>query len=121
TDATFLRGVGTAGTVTSWCDDPACSHPFGVRFSRAKGYRSIAWTGGDRVISNPLPPGGGDDDNSGTYMVRRGDSFMRMPGGGGSFRPSAAFITPDNGWLEGPVQIGAAPRPDLLLSWPAAV
>ena len=80
TDATFFRALD--GTVTTWCDD-GCDHPFGARFSRGQGYRSIAFAGGGRVISNPLPPGGGDEDNRGAYLVLRGNDFVRMPGGGG--------------------------------------
>ncbi|HEY6889678.1 MAG TPA: hypothetical protein VI300_17905, partial [Solirubrobacter sp.] len=117
TDATFFRA--TSGAITSWCDD-GCDHGFGTRFSRGLGYRSIAFAGGGRVISNPLPPGGSDEDNNGAYLVRRGNDFVRMPGGGGSFRPSAAFSSPTEGWLEGPVQITNQPRPDHLQAWPVA-
>ena len=44
-----------------------------------------------------------------------------MPGGGGNYRPSAAFSSPTEGWLEGPVQVSAEPRPARLNAWPAAV
>ena len=118
TDATFFRA--SDGTLTSWCDS-GCDHPFGARFSRGQGYRWIGFAGGGRVISNPLPPGGGDEDNRGAYLVRRGDAFVRMPGSGAPFRPSAAFRSPTEGWLEGPVQVSAQPRPDHLREWPAAV
>ena len=119
TDATFFRA--SDGTVTSWCDATVCDHPFGARFSHQAGYRSIAFSGGARVISNPVPPGGADEDNRGAYLVRRNDTFVRMPGGGGSFRPSAAFSSPTQGWLEGPVQIGSEPAPNHLQQWPASV
>ena len=118
TDATFFRALD--GTVTSWCDD-GCDHPFGARFSRGQGYRSIGFAGGGRVISNPLPPGGGDEDNRGAYLVLRGNDFVRMPGGGGNYRPSAAFSSPSEGWLEGPVQVSAQERSARLNPWPAAV
>ncbi len=118
TDATFFRAAD--GTLTSWCD-AGCDHGFNARFSRGQGYRSIGFAGGGRVISNPLPPGGTDEDNRGAYLVRRGDDFVRMPGGGGSYRPSAAFSSPDDGWLEGPVQVSAEPAPDRLQPWPVAV
>ena len=98
----------------------ACDHLFGARFSRGQGYRSIAFAGGGRVISNPLPPSGNDEDNRGTYLVRRANDFVRMPGGGGSFRPSAAFLSPTEGWLEGPVQVTTESPPDRLQAWPVA-
>ena len=41
-----------------------------------------------------------------------------MPGGGGNFRPSGAFASADSGWLQGPVEISAEARPDLLRPWP---
>ena len=106
--------------MTSWCDD-GCTHPFGARFSRGQGYRSIGFAGGGRVLSNPLPPGGSDEDNRGAYLLLRGSDFVRMPGGGGSYRPSAAFSSPTEGWLEGPVQVSAEARPARLNAWPAAV
>ena len=54
-------------------------------------------------------------------MRFEGDSFARLPGGGGNFRVSGAFQSADLGWLEGPVEIStktapAAPRP-----WPLSL
>jgi hypothetical protein len=115
-----------AGAVTgSWCDAPAlCSAPLGARFSRQGGYRSFAWPGtgfGTRVITNPLDQSGAEDSNRGAYLRLTNASFTRMPGGGGNFRPSGAFASADDGWLEGPVQISPATAPARLRPWPVSL
>jgi hypothetical protein len=114
-----------AGAVTgSWCDASVCAHPLGASLARVTGYRSFAWGGdgfGTRVITNALDAGAGEDTNRGTYLRLDGDSFRRMPGAGGNFRPSGAFCSPTEGWLEGPVQITEAAPPKRLRSWPVAL
>ncbi len=113
---------GTVGA--SWCDAPVCAHPLGTRFAVRDGYRSFAWTGsgsGSRVVTNPLDPGGDEASNRGTYLRFDGDQVRRMPGGGGNFRAGGAFAAPDEGWLEGPVQITTKPPPAPLRSWPVAL
>jgi hypothetical protein len=116
---------GRQGRVTgSWCDAPICGQPFGARFAVRDGYRSFAWAGGPfgtRVITNPLESTGREDTNRGSYLRFDGSSFTRMPGAGGNFRDTGAFSSVDEGWLEGPVQITPAPRPDRLRAWPAAL
>ncbi|WP_230316109.1 hypothetical protein [Conexibacter sp. W3-3-2] len=122
---------GGAGAVTgSWCDarddggEAVCEHPLGLRFSRRTGYRSLAFaTDGvpGRVITNPLRPGGDEDSNLGTYVVLDGSTFRRRPGAAGNLRRSAAFRSPEDGWLEGPVRVSRAPRGSALRPWPVAV
>ena len=57
----------------------------------------------------------------GTYLLLEADAFVRMPGGGGNFRPSGAFSAPDEGWLEGPVHITRHPEGGRLSKgWPLA-
>jgi hypothetical protein len=119
------------GRVTgSWCDASApggaalCDHPLGFRFGRRAGYRSFGFAGvgfGRRVVTNPLEPGGDDSSNMGTWMSFDGAAFAREPGAAGGFHPSGGFATPDGGWLEGPVQVSAAPAPAHLASWPVAL
>lgn len=112
--------------VTSWCDVATanCDHRFGAVFSTTDGYRSYAWDGeghGTRVITNPLRPGGEGTSNRGSWLRLLGDEFERRAGGGGNFRPSGAFSGPDRGWLEGPVEVGAAAAPSRFASWPVAL
>ena len=64
------------------------------------------------MITNPLDAGGDAATNRGTYLSLEGSSFVRMPGAGGNFRPSGAFSSPDEGWLEGPVHITRRPSRD---------
>lgn len=114
------------GSVTgSWCDVAgACDFPLDAKLSRGTGYRSFAWAGsgfGTRVITNPLDVEGDDRTNRGTYLRFDGQTFVRRAGGGANFRPSAGFASPDDGWIEGPVQISSEPRPDRLRSWPVAL
>jgi hypothetical protein len=114
-----------AGAVSgSWCDAAVCSAPLGARFSRQSGYRSFAWPGsgfGTRVITNPLDGSGAEDSNRGAYLRLTDGGFVRMPGGGGNFRPSGAFASADSGWLEGPVQISASAAPTPLRPWPISL
>ena len=95
--------------------------PLGAKLSRQGGYRSFAWPGGafgSRIITNPLDPGGGEDSNRGTYLRFSDGAFARMPGGGGNFRSSGAFVNADSGWLEGPVEISPKTAPSRLQPWP---
>lgn len=121
-DATLFFDSGAEAVTGSWCDaETVCASPLGFKFSRQGGYRSFAWPGGSRVITNPLDPGGSEESNRGTYMRFADGAFARMPGAGANFRPSGAFSAPDQGWLEGPVQISAAAVPQALVPWPIAV
>jgi hypothetical protein len=120
-DASIFYGIAAGAVTGSWCDAAACSSPLGFKFSRQVGYRSFAWAGpgfGTRVITNPLDPGGGEETNRGTYLRFAEGQFVRMPGGGGSFRSSGAFAGLDSGWLQGPVEISAKAPPSSLRSWP---
>lgn len=124
-DATLFFDPGADAVTGSWCDAEAvCDSPLGFKFSRQGGYRSFAWPEGgfgSRVVTNPLDPGGNEESNRGTYMRFADGAFARMPGAGANFRPSGAFTGPDQGWLEGPVQISAAAAPQALVPWPVAV
>ncbi|PTL60633.1 hypothetical protein [Paraconexibacter algicola] len=126
------RDAPAARVLGSWCDaqtpdgEAICDRPLGVRFSRRTGYRSLGFAAGDggfggRIVSNPLRPGGEDDTNLGTYLSLQGATFRRLPGAGGNLRRSAAFSTPDEGWLEGPVQVTRRPVASALRPWPVAV
>jgi len=114
----------------TWCDvettggDALCDHPLGFGFAGRAGYTSIAFAGdgfGTRIVTDPVDPGTGDDaTNVGTYVRFDGATVRRLPGGGGSGRPSAAFSSADEGWLEGPVRISAEAPPSTLTAWPVA-
>jgi hypothetical protein len=123
-DVTLFFDPGAGAVTGSWCDAAVCATALGARFSRQGGYRSFAWPGagfGTRVITNPLGPSGAEDSNSGAYLRLTDGAFVRMPGGGGNFRPSGAFASADSGWLEGPVQISAATQPARLRPWPVSL
>ncbi len=124
TDFTLFYDAGEARVTGSWCDAGVCDQPLGARFAVRDGYRSFAWDGagfGTRVVTNPLDPAGAEDTNRGSYLRFDGTSFVRMPGAGGNFRASGAFASPDEGWLEGPVQITSRTPPARLRSWPVAL
>jgi hypothetical protein len=123
-DATLYYDASADVVARDWCDDAICDDSLGIRFSRQGGYRSFAWPDGElgsRVITNPLDPTGGEETNRGTYLRFSDAEFVRRPGAGNSFRPSGAFTGPDNGWLEGPVEISAKQAPQRLRSWPVAL
>jgi hypothetical protein len=123
-DATIFYDIGAGAVTGSWCDSPVCPAPLGVKLSRQGGYRSFAWAGsgfGTRVITNPLDPGGADSSNRGTYLRLSEGAFARMPGGGGNFRASGAFLSADSGWLEGPVEISSKAPPSRLQPWPVSI
>lgn len=123
-DVTIHYATGPGSVDASYCDDPLCDGPLGVSLSRQTGYRSFAWAGaglGTRVITDPLDVGGGEDTNRGTYLRFDGSSFERMPGGGGNYRPTGAFRSADDGWLEGPVQITDQAAPDPFGEWPVSL
>ncbi len=109
--------------------DAICDHPFGARLSEALGYRQLRLAGrrasGTRVITNPLDPGGDEQVEQGHVPAALdGDTFERMPGGGGNFHFGGAFSSPDEGWLEGPVHITTDPEPSRLGlggPWPVAL
>ncbi len=123
-DVTLFYDSGDDAVTGSWCDAAACGEALGVKLSSQIGYRSFAWAGsgfGTRVITNPLDPGGSEESNRGTYLRFGDGTFTRMPGGGGSFRPSGAFASADSGWLGGPVEISAKGAPDSFRPWPVAL
>lgn len=115
-----------AARIRTWCDLPAasCDHPLRLSFSADDGYRSFAWPGaggddiGDRVITNPLRAPGDAASNQGAWALLSGTRFARRAGGGGNFRPGGAFHTPQRGWLDGPVELGAAEHAAPLVAWP---
>jgi hypothetical protein len=123
-DVTLFFDSSADSVTGSWCDAPVCGEALGAKFSRQGGYRSFAWPGpgfGTRVITNPLVPGGNEESNRGTYLRLNSGVFERMPGAGTSFRSSGAFTSPDNGWLEGPVEISTKVAPQALQPWPIPV
>ncbi len=128
-DATLFFAFGAGEVSGTWCGTSEalpspCGAPLGVRLSRQGGYRSFAWPGGGfgtRIVTNPLDPEGGESSNRGTYLRLIESSFVRMPGGGGNFRPSGAFSNPESGWLEGPVEISSKTAPARLRPWPVAI
>ncbi|HEU0251353.1 MAG TPA: hypothetical protein VFR48_11585, partial [Solirubrobacteraceae bacterium] len=128
-DFTIYYDIGESKITGNWCDardgggQPICEHPLDARFGRLAGYRSFAFEGpgyGTRIITNPLLPGGDDTTNMGAYLRFEGDAFTRMPGAGPDNAPGGAFYTPQDGWLEGPVQISTAHPPERLVSWPVS-
>jgi hypothetical protein len=128
-DFTLYYDVAQAKVTASWCDahstggEALCTYPFGARFGRLAGYRSFAFDGpgyGSRIITNPLQPGGEDSTNMGAYLRLEGTTFERMPGAGADDAPGGAFYSPEDGWLEGPVQITTAVAPQRLASWPVS-
>jgi hypothetical protein len=127
-DFTLYYDIAQAKVTTSWCDahnggEALCSHPLGARFGRLAGYRSFAFDGagfGSRIVTNPLQPGSGDSTNMGSYLSLAGTTFQRLPGAGANDAPSGAFYSPNDGWLEGPVQITGQAQPQRLTSWPVS-
>jgi hypothetical protein len=126
-DFTLYYDISEEQVTGTWCDaanlegNSVCQHPFEARFGRVTGYRSFAFEGsgyGSRVITNPSQVGGGS--SLGSYLTLEGTSFRRMPGAGPANVPGGAFYTPEDGWLEGPVQITSRPLPKVLASWPVS-
>jgi hypothetical protein len=128
-DFTLYYDIAQGKVTGSWCDArdsssaPLCEHPFGARFGRLAGYRSFAFDGpgyGTRIVTNPLLPGGDDTTNLGSYLSFGGTTFTRMPGAGSDNAPGGAFYSPQDGWLEGPVQVTTAQQPTRLVGWPVS-
>ncbi len=128
-DFTLYYDIAQAKVTASWCDahsaggEALCAYPFGARFGRLSGYRSFAFDGpgyGSRIITNPLLPGGEDSTNMGSYLSLEGTTFQRLPGAGADNAPGGAFYSPQDGWLEGPVQITTTAVPGRLVSWPVS-
>jgi hypothetical protein len=128
-DFTLYYDTGQGKLTGSWCDardsagEALCEHPFDARFGRLAGYRSFAFEGpgyGTRIITNPLLPGEDDTTNLGSYLSFEGTSFTRMPGAGADNAPGGAFYSPQDGWLEGLVQITTTQQPQRLVSWPVS-
>lgn len=114
----------------TWCDasstggDPICDRPLGFAFSSNAGYRSFAWNGkgsGTRVVTNPLDPSGSETSNGGTYVRFDNEIFERRAGPARGGRPSAAFSSLNEGWLEGPVQVTEDVSVPKLPRWPVAL
>ncbi|HEY6757884.1 MAG TPA: hypothetical protein VI318_00265 [Baekduia sp.] len=132
-DFTFHAGLGDGAEDRSWCDlttsdgDALCSARLRAQLSTGRGYRSFAFAGGDRIITNPLLPGGAETSARGTYLRLEGDRFRRRPGAGatiGSTPVGGAFSTDAHGWLSGTddvVEITSTPAPAPLPSWPLSV
>jgi hypothetical protein len=128
-DFTLYYDIAEGKISGSWCDardgsgTAICERPLGARFGRAAGYRSFAFEGpgyGSRILTNPLQPGGQDSTNMGSYLSLEGTTFAWMPGVGGDNAPGGAFYTPQDGWLEGPVQITTTQQPARLVGWPVS-
>lgn len=128
-DFTLYYDIAQGKLTGTWCDvrdssgQALCEYPFDARFGRLAGYRSFAFDGpgyGARVVTNPLLPGEDDTTNLGSYLSFEGSTFTRMPGAGTDNAPGGAFYSPQDGWLEGPVQITAAQPPTRLLGWPVS-
>lgn len=128
-DFTLYYDISETKVTGTWCDaresggGALCEHPFEARFGRFAGYRSFAFEGsgfGTRIVTNPLLPGGDDTTNLGSYLRLEGNAFERMPGAGADDAPGGAFYSPDDGWLEGPVQVTTGREPDRLVSWPVS-
>jgi hypothetical protein len=128
-DFTLYYDIAEGKVTGSWCDasksggEALCEHPFGARFGRLAGYRSFAFDGegyGTRIVTNPLLPGEDDTSNLGSYLRFEGTVFTRMGGGGSDNSAGGAFYGPDEGWLEGPVQVTRAQQPARLVSWPVS-
>jgi hypothetical protein len=128
-DFTLYYDIAQAKVTASWCDahsaggEALCTYPIGARFGRLAGYRSFAFDGpgyGSRIITNPLLPGGEDSTNMGSYLSLEGTTFQRLPGAGADNAPGGAFYSPQDGWLEGPVQITTTAVPQRLASWPVS-
>jgi hypothetical protein len=128
-DFTLYYDISEGKISGSWCDardgsDAAiCEHPLGARFGRETGYRSFAFEGpgyGTRIITNPLQPGGEDSTNMGSYLSFEGTTFTWMPGAGADNASGGAFYSPEDGWLEGPVQITTTQQPSRLVGWPVS-
>ncbi|HST39546.1 MAG TPA: hypothetical protein VLK58_08555, partial [Conexibacter sp.] len=114
----------------SWCDatrpDGAalCDRELGFSFGQRAGYRSFVFDGdgfGRRVLTNPLAAGGDDATNVGTWASFDGTAFTRRAGAGGNYRASGGFSSPERGWLEGPVQVGAPVAPSRTATWPVSL
>jgi hypothetical protein len=128
-DFTLYYDIAQAKITASWCDarsvggESFCTHTLDARFGRSAGYRSFAFDGpgfGSRIVTDPLEPRGEDSTNMGSYLSLEGTTFQRMPGAGANDAPGGAFYTPNDGWLEGPVQVTGRPVPQQLTSWPVS-
>jgi hypothetical protein len=128
-DFTLYYDIAQHKVTGSWCDardssgEALCEHPLDARFGRLEGYRSFAFDGpgyGARIVTNPLLPGADDTTNQGSYLSFEGTTFTRMPGAGADNAPGGAFYSPQDGWLEGPVQITTTKQPERLVSWPVS-
>lgn len=128
-DFTLYYDVAEEKVTGTWCDardgkgEALCEHPFGARFGRFAGYRSFAFEGpgfGTRIVTNPLLAGGDDTTNLGSYLRLEGSTFERMPGAGANNAAGGAFYSPDDGWLEGPVQVTKTQPVTRLVSWPVS-
>jgi hypothetical protein len=129
-DLTVWWAAGPGRVAGSWCDASGpdggalCDYGLGFRFGRRAGYRSFAFAGdgaGTRVVTNPLAPGGEETSNLGSWARFDGERFERQAGAGPNFAASGGFASADRGWLQGPVQVSAAPAPARFASWPVSL
>ncbi len=118
-----VRYDGAAKAVTGvFCDTgTGCDAPLGFHFAPRYGYRSQPFADGSRIVTNVIEGAGGEPAGIGSYASLTGDTWSVLPGGGLPFRPSGAFLAPDQGFLEGPVKIGRDAPPTHLRRWPVAL
>ncbi|HWI75420.1 MAG TPA: hypothetical protein VNT55_25890, partial [Baekduia sp.] len=115
----------------SWCDvqdatdEPLCPNKLGADLATADGYRSFAWSATDRIITNPLRPGGDRASARGTYLrLENATTFRRRAGAGAqpSGEPAGgAFASSQQGWLAGTddvVELTTRARPAPPQAWP---
>jgi hypothetical protein len=125
TDSFTLYYDITKGVVSaSWCSPLAeagaeaaqlCTEPLESNLPGGA-YRSFAWTGdepfGERVITGL---------GEGVSLSLHGETFKRVLGIGGEAGTSAgaAFSSPEEGWLAGPLtHLTTSPEPDRVQPWP---
>ena len=96
-DLTAFVSAGEETVSGPWCypaEQGVCQGSLGAPLPH-KSYDSMAWAGagaGTRLIAG-LPQG--------ALLRFSGDSFTYLPGGGGYGASSAAFTSPEEGWLAG--------------------
>jgi hypothetical protein len=121
---TLYYDVDESAVSASWCSPPAEAGAEAAQLCRAPleaslptgPYRSFAWMGdgpfGERVITGL---------GEGVSLSLHGDIFKRVLGigGEGGAGEGAAFASPEEGWLAGPLtDVTTNPEPDQVQSWP---
>ncbi len=121
---TLYYDIAKKTVAASWCSPPAaagaqaaelCTQPLESSLPNGP-YRSFAWTGegqyGERVITGL---------GNGVSLSLHGATFKRVLGIGGEAGTSAgaAFASPEEGWLGGPLtHLTTSPEADRVQSWP---